>query len=89
MKISSVNLKTPINGLKKINMSQLGDIVVLTGANGAGKSRLLKLLEKAIMNNENRDKVEIIFERQSKQFSLEDINSDIVIMNYSHYDAFF
>ena len=89
MKISSVNLKNPINGLKNINMSQLGDIVVLTGANGAGKSRLLKLLEKAIMNNENRDKVEIIFERQSKQFSLEDINSDIVIMNYSHYDAFF
>ena len=62
MKISSVNLKNPINGLKNINMSQLGDIVVLTGANGAGKSRLLKLLEKAIMNNENRDKVEIIFE---------------------------
>ncbi len=36
------------NGLKKVSMSRLGNMVILAGKNGAGKTRLLKLIEEKI-----------------------------------------
>lgn len=90
MKISSIYLKQPINGLQNVEMSDLGDIVVLTGTNGAGKSRLLKLLEKAINKKENLDRIKIVLKDESKTYDLEGSDKlDISIINYSHYDDVF
>ncbi len=90
MRISSVFLKEPVDGLQKIEMTGLGDIVVLTGSNGAGKSRVLKLLEKAITKQVSIDKIKIVLEDETQTYNLE--NSEdlgVSIINYSHYDDVF
>lgn len=44
MYLSGLKLIHPIKGFKKLNLRGLGSEVLLTGKNGSGKSRLLKLL---------------------------------------------
>lgn len=86
-------LKKKIDGLLEFEMYPLNDIVVLTGANGSGKSRLLKLLERYINNSKNiKDgTVEIHIQKDngsSNDIILSSENIDkIKIVNYSHFDA--
>lgn len=102
MKISNIVLKKEINGLKTINMKHLGDVVILAGRNGSGKSRLLKLIEQGIrlqkvniegikLSHEEKDIVENIdFSFQNKRgdsIKNADIIPKIDLINYSHYDA--
>ena len=93
MKISLFRLKKKIDGLLEFEMYPLNDIVVLTGANGSGKSRLLKLLERYINNSKNiKDgTVEIHIQKDngsSNDIILSSENIDkIKIVNYSHFDA--
>jgi Predicted ATPase len=102
MKISSVVLKKEINGLKTINMKHLGDVVVLAGRNGSGKSRLLKLLEQGIrLKKESAEGIDLSLDEKSivdnMDFSFQskhgdsinnvDIIPKITLINYSHYDA--
>ena len=42
------------NGLNSILIDKLGKLVVLSGKNGAGKSRLLHLIEKSLLNLESK-----------------------------------
>ncbi len=46
------------NGLKKVSMSKLGQVVVLAGRNGAGKTRLLNLVKDKIREKPKLDKIE-------------------------------
>ena len=50
MKITKVNIPKDLikNGLERVNMDRLGQIVLLAGKNGSGKSRLLNLIASTI-----------------------------------------
>lgn len=56
MKITEVNLIENITnqvGLKPISMKKIGDIVLLAGKNGSGKTRLLNLIRNQAQNIQN------------------------------------
>lgn len=50
MKITEAHLEANQEslGLKKIDMTRLGEVVVITGQNGAGKSRLIEVIQKQL-----------------------------------------
>lgn len=48
MKISAINLKSEKTGITRFSHCGLGDVVVLTGSNGSGKTRLLKIIEQHV-----------------------------------------
>lgn len=92
MKISSIELKKERKGLNTFPRNDLGDVVILAGSNGSGKTRLLKLVEEYVndLHNgvENTD-VELNFIDQSEcecKLDVSNINN-LQIINYSHYDA--
>ncbi|MCU0691277.1 MAG: ATP-binding protein [Polyangiaceae bacterium] len=60
MRILEVHLPENLDkrGLRKIDMSRLGPVVVLAGANGAGKTRLLDLLVSTAAHHQAADWVE-------------------------------
>ena len=67
MKITKVNIPAtlpehgiPEDGLQPIEMSHLGDIVILTGRNGAGKSRILRKISSVIRQKPTRKELETI-----------------------------
>ena len=54
MKIVSVNIPIKIaeaDGLKQIRMRIHSDVVVLSGKNGSGKTRIMKMIHKEFLKN--------------------------------------
>lgn len=95
MKISAIALQEEVDGLKPFRVSALKDLVLLTGCNGAGKTRLLKAVQRYVESLqcgrlEQELEGEIALTLQSDQ-GLEVLTAqnanDIQIINYSHYDA--
>ena len=79
----------PFEGRK---LGELGDVVILTGANGSGKSRLLKSIENFIsdlrLGCEDEQIVVNIMDVNEDEVELDSSNvGKIEIINYSHYDA--
>ncbi len=64
MKITEAHLEANQEslGLKKIDMMRLGEVVVITGQNGAGKSRLIKVIQKQLQTKPLKD-VKLVAER--------------------------
>ena len=104
MKISSIEIldktifdeetgkNVSVDGLSKSDKLSLGNIVVLAGKNGAGKTRIIKRIERYIndLTNEKKDNNElhIWIEEHDKEIPLTIKNADkIKLVNYSHYDA--
>jgi len=50
MQIKRLNIPEPPKGLKPINLDRLGNLVVLIGKNGSGKTRILNLIEDYLTN---------------------------------------
>lgn len=91
MKISSICLKKEKYGLRPFKKINLGENVILTGKNGSGKTRLLKLLVQyieSLKNGISDDSLELEIENEKKyeELTSENVNK-IKISNYSHYDA--
>ena len=99
MKIIEVNLTENITksvGLKPVSMKKIGNIVLLAGKNGSGKTRILNLIRQEISNSYNfiieqqRAKNNIINNQQeisnqfvTKQQLEENIkNAELAIQNY-------
>ncbi len=91
MKISSIQLKETVCGLKPFKKINAGNIVVVTGSNGSGKTRLLKLLEQYI--DELHKGIESTYldieisDSEAKEVLSINNASKIRIANYSHFDA--
>ena len=100
MRISS--FKMPLEGDgegikigKRFNgeLSNLNNIVLITGANGSGKSRFLKLLNRSFQNFKNNSDVsETYFKVCENDFDTEmeltkEIAQNFNLINYSHFDA--
>lgn len=76
MKIKSISSKKEIKGIEMFSMGELGDVVVLAGENGSGKTRFFKLIEDSIMslkNGENFSDISIDIEGKIKS-----------VINFSH-----
>jgi len=93
VKISSFQLKEERYGVKKTPLlNNLGNIVILAGSNGSGKTRLLKMFEEYFSklrdgNDEQYFDIKII-DNSGKAIKLTTENiKEIEIANYSHYDA--
>ncbi len=89
LKISSITLTNEKRGIQPFSAPVLGDIVILTGANGAGKTRILKLLQDYVDNlHKNISDRDILLTIETDDVPLTTANADkIQIINYSHYDA--
>lgn len=92
LKISAMELtKSSEDGLLPFPMQSLGTTVVLTGRNGSGKTRLLKLIEKTIRNLQsgNMDSpLQLTIEEGGKEVFLTVDNANCIeVVNYSHFDA--
>ena len=92
LKISSINLKKSKRGIAKFSHCELGDVVILTGSNGSGKTRLLKIIEQYIndLHYGNSDEtIELKFvDEIGNEKDLSSSNAQqLRIVNYSHYDA--
>lgn len=88
MRISGIELTAECNKIKKTeDKIVLGDVVVLAGANGSGKTRLLNLVMANVRNLENSDKLGLyIIDDQGKEKKYTDANL-LQVVNFSHYDA--
>lgn len=94
MKISSIAIRKELNGLQKTGKIPLGNIVVLAGSNGSGKTRLLKLLEQTaggLRKGTDSGDLELYIPgtgegTEEERLTAETI-SKIELVNYSHYDA--
>lgn len=94
MKMSSIELENEIDGLKRFGRFSLGNIVVLAGSNGSGKTRLLKLLERYVHGLQDGQDTGILkisiaetdADDAGEPLTLETV-SKIELVNYSHYDA--
>lgn len=96
MRISCIDLKEERKGIRQFPICPLGSVVLLTGSNGSGKTRMLKLISDHIDNLKNGKSDEFISMQVSdnKQYKEDvELNIDnikdigIKIVNYSHYDA--
>lgn len=73
-------------------LRELTDIVILTGGNGSGKSRFLKLLQKNVgeyINGSNSNEISFKVAEEDKDeqdFTIE-LAKSFNIINYSHFDA--
>lgn len=92
MKISAMELTEPSDcGLSPFPILPLGPVVVLTGRNGSGKTRLLKLIEKTVCDLQAGSlssplRLKII--ENGEEVFLTPNNADrINVVNYSHFDA--
>jgi energy-coupling factor transporter ATP-binding protein EcfA2 len=75
MKIIEVNLTENITksvGLKPVSMKRIGNIVLLAGKNGSGKTRILNLIRQEISNSYN-----LILEQQSAKDNIKNKQQEI------------
>lgn len=94
LKISSIELRQELDGFKPFKFS-LKDLVILTGSNGAGKTRLLKRiqcyvqsLEQGKYNEETDGRFDLFIQDAKGIDRLTPSNANrLRIINYSHYDA--
>ena len=87
MKISSIYLKEEIRGISPFKQDDLGEVVILAGGNGSGKTRLLDLICEYINKGENKDALEILVSDRAGILEHSNKIKQIKIANYSHYDA--
>ena len=88
MKISSVILKKETDGLKPFAMHSLEDVVVIIGANGSGKTRMLKLLEKYVKDFDCEGSQHLELYRMNYQNECKILKDELpTVVNYSHFDA--
>ncbi len=97
MKISSIKIKSDktFTGLgfdKQFanGINDLGNIVVLTGGNGSGKSRFLKLLKnefEVLRSNLDTSETEIEIDDNGIKKVTSELAQSINVINYSHFDA--
>ena len=92
MKISSIKLNDSNCGLRPFDRIPLGDMVILTGENGSGKTRILKTIERHIYDlqaQKENNEIELTIERnENNEIRLSKENASIIgVVNYSHYDA--
>lgn len=95
MKISAIALQEEVDGLKKFEVPLLQDLVLLTGCNGAGKTRLLKAIQRyveflqlGVSGQDPPEKFTLTIQDDQKSETLSSQNADAIqIVNYSHYDA--
>lgn len=80
-----------VDGLSKSDKMSLGNIVVLAGKNGAGKTRIIKRLEKYIKElkkNQDNEELHVWIENNGTEILLtKETVANIELVNYSHYDA--
>lgn len=93
LKISAINLKETKKGITQFSHCGLGDVVILTGSNGSGKTRLLKIIEQYVNNlrSGTDDKtIELSFVDQGETEKVLDLScsKQLKVINYSHYDAY-
>lgn len=92
LKLSSIKLNENNAGLKKFNKKiALGDVVVVSGSNGSGKTRFLKLLENYIISLRKGEEnttfdMEMCNNGVNETVGIQNIDK-IEIVNYSHFDA--
>lgn len=89
MRIASICIKDEIDGLSPFLMDGLGRFVVLAGENGSGKTRLLKMIEKAVkpqkdIQYEKTESLDITFVDDEGRL-VTDLSS-LSLVNYSHSD---
>lgn len=60
MKITDINISEELinNGLKPVKMKRLGQVVLLAGQNGSGKTRLLNLIAETINSKPKKSKID-------------------------------
>lgn len=92
MKISAMELPRPSDdGLSPFPIFSLGDVVILTGCNGSGKTRLLKLIEKtirALQAGHASSPLQLKIEENGGESALTTENASYIqVVNYSHFDA--
>lgn len=93
MRISAIKLTESKDGLAPFFVPTLGKVVILSGSNGSGKSRLLKLLAQyvsAVQKGEEEGYLNLRIchqaEEEGEVFGKENADQ-IDIVNYSHFDA--
>lgn len=80
MKIQKVNLNEEVTskvGLQPISMDRLGEVVLIAGKNGSGKSRTLNLIKQeanAIPNTENVSRIMARIKQLENAIKIEEIN---------------
>lgn len=95
MQISAIKLQQNVNGLKPFEISLLKNLVILVGSNGAGKTRLLKLIQTQVEDwqhgrtaDQCENGLEIMLQEGRSIKPMNAANAgDVQIINYSHYDA--
>lgn len=87
MKIKSFKIKSEIDGIKPFSYDSLGNTVILTGKNGSGKTRFLKLLCNHLTSLNHNDLLEFYYVSNDEKEILYNNIGLIKIANYSHYDA--
>lgn len=92
VKISSIKLLDGKDGLDKSDKLSLGNLVVIAGKNGSGKTRFLKRLQnylfelKANKNDNGEMNIYIPVGDSEEVVTIENAGK-IELVNYSHYDA--
>lgn len=92
MKIASIALEKSKDGLNTFRQIPLGQVVVVAGSNGSGKTRLLKLLEehvKGLRRGEDEGflSLQIPFDPQTNVTLTPENVDRLKLVNYSHFDA--
>lgn len=86
MRITKINIPSNLtqNGLESIKMERLGQVVLLAGKNGSGKTRLLNLITSTMKSKPKKSKIE--GDKQglkNTKKQIEDINNQIDVYQKS------
>ncbi len=92
MRISAIDLKESKRGITKFSHCGLGDVVILTGSNGSGKTRLLKIIEQHVNDlysgfSDITTELKIVDESGDEKVLTSTNAKQLKIINYSHFDA--